>query len=199
MNDDFVFRVLFLALLVAWYSIKGRYALKGRTPSRKQLRESVRLEGRGPVILWSVYYTCWFIAVVLFLFFSPWMIWAQLPVPGWLRWTGVGAAIASLPFLLWAHRTLGKCWSMWLEIPEKLVTGGPYSRVRHPIYAHRLIIDAALVVVSANLFLLLVYPLSIALIYVWIGKEERMMLERFGGEYRAYMKRTGRLLPRFRL
>jgi protein-S-isoprenylcysteine O-methyltransferase Ste14 len=31
-----------------------------------------------------------------------------------------------------------------------------------------------------------------------IPKEERMLLEKFGEEYRAYMKRTGRLLPYFR-
>jgi hypothetical protein len=30
-----------------------------------------------------------------------------------------------------------------------------------------------------------------------IPKEERMMLDKFGEEYRAYMKRTGRLLPYF--
>ncbi|GAH99311.1 unnamed protein product [marine sediment metagenome] len=34
--------------------------------------------------------------------------------------------------------------------------------------------------------------------FVWIGKEEKMLLEQFGDEYRTYMERTGRLLPRFR-
>jgi protein-S-isoprenylcysteine O-methyltransferase Ste14 len=32
-----------------------------------------------------------------------------------------------------------------------------------------------------------------------IDKEHRMMLERFGGEYLAYMRRTGRLPPRTRI
>ncbi len=203
MNDDFIFRILFLALFIVWHAIKGYYTLKGRTLGKKRsprerLREAVQLEGKASVILWEVHNTCWFIAIVLYLLFSPWMLWAQLPMPSWLRWIGVGAATASLPLLLWAHRTLSKHWSKWLEIPEKLVTSGPYSRVRHPIYTHWLTINVTLVMVSANLFLLLVYPFSIVLIYARIGKEEKMLLEQFGDEYRAYMKRTGRLLPRFR-
>ena len=33
---------------------------------------------------------------------------------------------------------------------------------------------------------------------VRVPREERMMLEQFGQEYRIYMSRTGRLFPRFR-
>jgi len=45
----------------------------------------------------------------------------------------------------------------------------------------------------------LIVPLlvaSILLLYARIGKEEAMMIERFGNEHRAYMQRTGRFLPR---
>lgn len=52
--------------------------------------------------------------------------------------------------------------------------------------------------ISANLFLLIFFLLSTALIFARIPKEEKMLLEQFGDEYRAYMKQTGRLLPRFR-
>jgi protein-S-isoprenylcysteine O-methyltransferase Ste14 len=31
-----------------------------------------------------------------------------------------------------------------------------------------------------------------------VRQEERMMVERFGAEYRDYMAHTGRLIPRFR-
>ena len=31
-----------------------------------------------------------------------------------------------------------------------------------------------------------------------VGKEEALMVEEFGDEYRAYMQRTGRFLPRLR-
>jgi protein-S-isoprenylcysteine O-methyltransferase Ste14 len=51
--------------------------------------------------------------------------------------------------------------------------------------------------VSANLLFLIYYVLAILLTILRIPKEERVMLEKFGEEYRAYMKRTGRLLPYF--
>jgi len=39
---------------------------------------------------------------------------------------------------------------------------------------------------------------GIVLLYARVGKEEAMMIERFSDEYRSYMKRTGRFLPRFK-
>jgi protein-S-isoprenylcysteine O-methyltransferase Ste14 len=54
------------------------------------------------------------------------------------------------------------------------------------------------VLVSANLLFLIYYVLAVLLITLRIPKEERMMLEQFGEEYRVYMKRTERLLPHFR-
>jgi protein-S-isoprenylcysteine O-methyltransferase Ste14 len=34
--------------------------------------------------------------------------------------------------------------------------------------------------------------------YARVADEERMLVEQFGDEYRDYMRRTGRLLPRLR-
>jgi len=53
------------------------------------------------------------------------------------------------------------------------------------------------VLVSASLLFLVYYAISGFLIVVRIPREERMMLEKFGEEYRVYMRRTGRLLPHF--
>lgn len=36
---------------------------------------------------------------------------------------------------------------------------------------------------------------GIPLLYARAGKEEAMLIERFGDEYRSYVKRTGRFLP----
>jgi len=38
--------------------------------------------------------------------------------------------------------------------------------------------------------------LAVVLLYRRIDEEERMMVGQFGDEYRGYIKRTGRLLPR---
>jgi len=47
-------------------------------------------------------------------------------------------------------------------------------------------------------------PLAVtALVAIFLGlrvqREEQMMVERFGDEYREYMKRTGRFLPLWRI
>jgi len=65
------------------------------------------------------------------------------------------------------------------------------------MYTVHVVYFFAWVLVSACLLLLINYLLTILLITLRIPKEEQMLLERFGQEYRAYMNRTGRLLPRF--
>jgi protein-S-isoprenylcysteine O-methyltransferase Ste14 len=44
----------------------------------------------------------------------------------------------------------------------------------------------------------LIFAVFVAIILVTrVPREEQMMLERFGDEYRDYMKRTGRFFPRW--
>ncbi|MFQ6085803.1 MAG: isoprenylcysteine carboxylmethyltransferase family protein [Candidatus Bathyarchaeia archaeon] len=103
-----------------------------------------------------------------------------------------------LPLFLWVHHTLGKYFSPELELKEqhKLVSRGPYRWVRHPMYSVSFTLFIALSIVSANWLLSLLTVITIISVYARIGKEEAMMVERFGDEYRDYMTRTGRLLPR---
>jgi len=52
----------------------------------------------------------------------------------------------------------------------------------------------------ASSFWPLVVLLLIMILFFFrvVGREEAMMIERFGEKYRTYMKRTGRFLPRLR-
>jgi protein-S-isoprenylcysteine O-methyltransferase Ste14 len=50
--------------------------------------------------------------------------------------------------------------------------------------------------ISANWLFILLAMVTIIGLYTRIGKEEIMMIEKFGDEYRDYMKRTGQFLPR---
>jgi len=54
----------------------------------------------------------------------------------------------------------------------------------------------ALSLVSANWLFVVFSVGAIILLCARIAKEEAMMMGQFGDEYRAYMERTGRLLPR---
>ena len=66
------------------------------------------------------------------------------------------------------------------------------------MYAAVFALLVAFLFMSANW--LMVPPCAAAMVVIGlrIGKEETMMMERFGDDYRAYTERTGRLLPRLR-
>ena len=88
---------------------------------------------------------------------------------------------------------------MMLELGEehKLVTTGPYSRIRHPMYTYFYIMVIATAAISANLVVGLVGITVWTIFYfIRVGDEENLLLEQFGEEYEEYMKRTGRLLPK---
>jgi protein-S-isoprenylcysteine O-methyltransferase Ste14 len=56
---------------------------------------------------------------------------------------------------------------------------------------------AALTLVAANLLILLPTLALFAILYRSI-EEEALLIDRFGDEYREYMKRTPRFIPKFR-
>jgi protein-S-isoprenylcysteine O-methyltransferase Ste14 len=55
---------------------------------------------------------------------------------------------------------------------------------------------ASLALVTANWVFLAFVVVAIAAMFARVPKEERMMIEEFGEEYRAYMQRTGRFFPK---
>jgi protein-S-isoprenylcysteine O-methyltransferase Ste14 len=98
---------------------------------------------------------------------------------------------------LWSVIVRGKYAVSW-EMPEnqKLVTWGPYSRVRHPSYLGYFLMFFGFLFLWPSMFTLI--PLfSIPGYYLVTLKEERLLIKRFGKEYLKYQKRTGRFIPKF--
>ena len=82
---------------------------------------------------------------------------------------------------------------------HQLVTNGPYRWVRHPLYAVAPMMLIAVSLLAANWFIGGMTVIALVMIVlVVVPKEEANLIETFGDDYRAYMKRTGRLLPRLR-
>lgn len=206
MDGDLVFRIIFLALFIpgmgarVYYGRKQQVQVKKRSV-RERYRNATEAEGKLRFTLLAIEGVYLVVAAIIYLLALPSMFWTQLPLPDWLRWSGFGLGIVSLPFLIWVHHTLGKYWSPSLELKgdHALVTTGPYSRVRHPLYTAQMAYFFAFTLVSANLLLLFSFLFITIFILTRIPKEEKTLLEQFGDEYRDYMKRTGRLLPRLRL
>ena len=98
-----------------------------------------------------------------------------------------------------SHADLGTNWSITLQVREnhRLVTSGVYARVRHPMYSALFLLAAAQALVLPNWIAGPAYLAGFGLLYVLrVNAEERMMRDRFGAEYEAYMRRSGRLMPK---
>jgi protein-S-isoprenylcysteine O-methyltransferase Ste14 len=66
------------------------------------------------------------------------------------------------------------------------------------MYTALLTWTTSLGVVLANWIPVIFAVLALVIIVARVPREEQMMIERFGNEYREYMKQTGRFLPKWR-
>ena len=202
MSEDRTFLILF-ALIYAVFAIIRVYYRSRPTvrehPEQKRPEEEERVGGVALVAL-KVSILGYFASIALYVVSPSWMRWSELALPAWVRWAGVLVGIVCLPFLIWIHRTMGRFYLDRLELKDdhELITGGPFSRIRNPMYLVFCVFAFSMgLVTSYALNLLFSIATMVSLNWV-VGHEEEMMIERFGAEYRAYMERTGRFLPRRR-
>jgi protein-S-isoprenylcysteine O-methyltransferase Ste14 len=114
-------------------------------------------------------------------------------------WIGTAAGIGALSTFYLTHRSLGRNWSVSLDVREthRLVTSGIYRRIRHPMYTAFWMWAIAQGLLLPNWIAGLSGLLGFGILYTFrIRHEERLMIDTFGDEYLAYMRRTGRLMPR---
>lgn len=99
---------------------------------------------------------------------------------------------------LWSVLTLGAFFRVTVVVQDehRLITRGPYSRLRHPSYAGGLLTMTGFGVGMDNwvsLGLMILLPLAA---YGWrVRAEETALRGRFGEDYAAYAKRTWAMLP----
>lgn len=135
------------------------------------------------------------------------LIWLTTPLLRFadypLRPAALVAGIVLLLLGLWllyrSHADLGSNWSVTLEVREghRLITGGVYRHVRHPMYLALLAYGLGQALALPNWVAGPAYLAGVlCLVTFRIGPEERMMTEAFGTDYEGYRGRTGRLLPR---
>ncbi|MEM6376727.1 MAG: protein-S-isoprenylcysteine O-methyltransferase [Bacteroidota bacterium] len=97
-----------------------------------------------------------------------------------------------------SHKDLGRNWSPSLEVrtDHSLVDVGVYHLIRHPMYTAIwmwVILQACLLPNFIGGFSGIV---AFGLLYfLGVGKEEKMMKDRFGAYYVQYKNRTKRLIP----
>jgi protein-S-isoprenylcysteine O-methyltransferase Ste14 len=97
-----------------------------------------------------------------------------------------------------SHADLGTNWSITLQVREthSLVSQGVYRCIRHPMYSALFLYSFGQLLTLPNWIAGPSYLVPFALLFLLrVGAEERMMLDRFGADYRAYMARTKRIVP----
>jgi protein-S-isoprenylcysteine O-methyltransferase Ste14 len=179
--------------VAGWYAIRFPHSLRARKAAVKTVRQRT-----AEIILLSISFSGLFTVPFLWLV-AGWPRALNYPGSWWQVAAGAAVFAASLRLFALTHRDLGKNWSVMLELREqhKLVTGGVYERVRHPMYAAFWLWALAQAILLPN------YAAGGAglvgfgfLYFMRVGREEQLMIGQFGDEYRAYMARTGRILPR---
>jgi protein-S-isoprenylcysteine O-methyltransferase Ste14 len=112
-----------------------------------------------------------------------------------------GFAVENAGFILITVGAFGRMWAALYIAGKKskeLVTVGPYSVSRNPLYFSSLLLGLGIVASLQNLLLLV--PLAffhITCYFLTILGEERDLAVRFGSQYEDYRRRVPRLLPAF--
>lgn len=195
MNSDQTFRFVLTTAAVILFPILLYYRIRSQAT-----RERLDRWQEGPFILLTLrpIGLATMAGLIAYLIDPKWMAWSSLPLPGWVRWMGVGMGVIGGALIVWAFSNLGKNLTDTVVTRRNhtLVVSGPYRWVRHPFYVAVLLTVIGNALAAANWFLLL-GGLSVFLLMVIRTKtEEAKLLERFGDQYRAYMARTGRFLPK---
>jgi protein-S-isoprenylcysteine O-methyltransferase Ste14 len=101
--------------------------------------------------------------------------------------------LAGTVLAIWAVLALGRSISILPEA-RRLVTGGPYALVRHPLYLGEMIFIAGIALQRYSASALLLLAAVWALLLLRMTYEERVLLRSFQ-DYKDYMARTARLVP----
>jgi len=199
MESELTFRVV-PAVVLATFFLTG--AFMGLRNRKSRAKVVTRREGRLKLGAIGFLSLAWMGASGAFVVKPALMGWSALPLPAWLRWTGVAITFLALVLGEWAILSLilrdAYSGTVVMKDSHTLVTSGPYRWVQHPIYTTYFAFTLSFFLLTANWFIGLALLAMSILLASRVEGEESMMLEWFGDEYRAHMQRTRRFLPGLR-
>ena len=206
MSLEIFFKIAFFILFFSFAYVMTAYTKKAKARKEdKASRMKMHNENEVPLLLKlrTLFGIPFYLGVLVWTFVQRWMEWSNLPLPVWLRWVGVGLGVLAILLNAWSHKTLSQRLGedfdpalRLLKVPA-LVTEGPYGRMRHPIYLAFLLMQIAVLLLTANWFVgFCGIAIIISVIAIRIPEEEKLLIEQFGDEYHNYIKQTGSLLPK---
>lgn len=188
-----IWKQSFFLLFIIWFLVRAYYSRSSYThKNTEKVRPGfesflVGLNFIGMMIL------------PLIVLFTPYLNQFSLNIPNEMRVFFLVISIFNILLFVKVHADLGSNWSMILEIRDNhtLVTSGIYQNVRHPMYTHLWLWVISQGIILNN-WVVLVYGVIAwgLLYYLRVPKEEEMLMKKFGDEYKDYMGRTGRVIPK---
>lgn len=82
-----------------------------------------------------------------------------------------------------------------IENTSNLVVNGAYRFIRHPLYCSLLLLGCGVFLKHISSSAILFAVVNVIALYETAKVEEREMINKFGGEYLIYMKRTKMFIP----
>lgn len=187
-----VAKLTFVLLAVGWYAIRFEHARRSR---RVAVRRDARDARENALLLISLSGLGILPLLYVATAFPRFADYTFRPAQAWI---GVLFAVAALFLFQMTHRALGRNWSVTLQLRQdhKLITSGIYRKIRHPMYTAFWLWAVAQACLLPNWFAGFAGLVGFGVLFIGrIGREERMMLETFGDDYREYMSKTYRIIP----
>lgn len=158
-------------------------------------RKNTAGEDRGSAaLLWIVIS----VSIALSMFVRAKTPWAQVPAIRDLRLLWLVLFVAALALRWWSIVHLGRFFTVNVAVAadQVVIDDGPYRWVRHPSYTGALLAFLAYTLYVGHWIgiLIVMVPISIAFARR-INVEEAALSAGLGEPYRAYMRRTKRLVP----
>lgn len=185
-------QAVWLIGVVAWFIIRLPHQLKARkTPIAR------RAGGWRDRVLLVISSTGLGVIPMIYVFTGE-PDFADYPFEPMLGMVGVVLMIGALVLFRLTHKHLGRNWSVTLDTRKthKLVDTGIYGHVRHPMYSAFWLLALSQAALLPNWFAGLAGLVAWGILFfLRVGREERLMVDTFGDQYRRYMQRTKRVLP----
>ncbi len=195
MNEN-IFRILAAFILFTGTGISTYFRLKADKETGEKIPRKVdgsammNIIRFGGLILW--------LSPIVYLINPNLMNWSKIGLPESARWLGVGIGVFCTFGIYRLFSSIGSGISPTSATRKehKLVTHGIYQWIRHPLYTIGSSFIISFGMMADNWFIAAFGILAFALMAIRTPKEEENLIEKFGDEYREYMKHTGRFLPK---
>lgn len=195
MNEN-IFRILSALILLTGIGISSYFRIKADKETGEKI--SRKVDGSVMMNIIKFFGIILWLSPFVYLINPAWMAWSKIGLPEWVRWLGIGMAIVSDVLLYWLFSSIGSGISPTSATrrEHKLSTSGPYRWVRHPLYTVGSMLFISFGMMADNWFVAALGILAFIAMAKRTPQEEANLIEKFGDEYREYMKHTGRFLPK---